>query len=211
MLISQEYDVKSWVTNYDVNACTDKVKSVKREIIPIKLCEVALESESESDSNNLKLLKHIMENGACLTWPEQHSCTQTEDSRISSKTEKKMKKKKEVFFKELMLRMPPLHVSRKSHEYNKSISQVPFLPAEERKPSFEESQNFTSGFPSIYPDLTSEFSPARGAHENAIAMSTDLNSSDFSSNNTNVATVTIAKETGDQKCNGTTKMYPVIT
>ena len=204
MVISPAY-VKSWVTSFDLKAMIDKAERLKREVIPIKLDEVSSESESESD---LKLLEHIMENGSCLTWPEQNNVTQTEKSRISSKMEKKMEKKKEVFFKELMLRMPPRHLSKKSHKYNKTMSQVPFVSQEERKPSFEAPQNFTSGFPSAYPDLNSALNSARDTHSPSV---TDLNSSDFSSNSTNMATVTIAIENGDQKCNGTTKMYPVIT
>ncbi|XP_072034288.1 interleukin-18 receptor 1-like [Amphiura filiformis] len=157
LVVSPSY-ITSSTGNYDIKVMMDQVESCKKQIIPIVFKEV--EDSLTGDTNDIKLLKHIMNNAHCLKWPEierQSESTsekQTNTKRVKT-VDKKMDKKKELFCKELMLRMPPRPKS--SLEYNTSMSQVDMISHEER-PSFSTSISFQNGQTSIYPNLNSESS-----------------------------------------------------
>ena len=102
LVISPAY-LKSWIGTFDINIVMDSIQNYKRQIIPIVYKDISKEPEADSH----KLLKHIVQDVKCLKWPETGNNT---SSNNPGPTGNKISKKEAKFFKELMLRMPPLRL-----------------------------------------------------------------------------------------------------
>ena len=135
----------------------DRMSNYRHEIIPVLHRDIADERETDEK----KLLTHIMTNVKCLTWPDQGSPIEGQGStgqsdRVRRKTEKSLERKKETFQKELLLRMPPRR-KRPTHPiYYTTQSQVELISYESQMSSSLEVTSPSAvpngGFSSMYPD-----------------------------------------------------------